>query len=70
MNAFRWNAIIVYRSELGLVEVDHHFEEMDELHDLVESGPDWNTIEKIEVRLSPQRTSYPNDTVEASEKRR
>lgn len=47
----RWRAVIHYRTGLGSVDVEYFFEELDELADLVESGPDWNAIEKIEVFL-------------------
>jgi hypothetical protein len=40
---FRWMAIVTYRSEGGAIEVDHHFEELEELSGIVERGPDWNT---------------------------
>ncbi len=66
---FRWMAIVTYRSERGQVDVDHHFEELSELHDLVERGPDWNAIISISVKLNPERWSYLNDTVEAAELR-
>jgi hypothetical protein len=51
----RWLAVITYRSPNGPIDVDHHFEEMGELHSIVERGPDWNEIERIEVRLNPAR---------------
>lgn len=48
----RWKATIYYRSDdLGIVDVEHGFEEIQDLHDLVERGPDWNTIERIVVVL-------------------
>jgi hypothetical protein len=51
------------------VEVDPDFEELEELQRLIERGPDWNTIVSIVVTLNPERTSYPDDTVEAAEQR-
>lgn len=48
----RWHATIYYRSETGGVDVDHDIEEIEELHDIVERGPDWNAIDKIVVTLS------------------
>jgi hypothetical protein len=48
----RWVATIHYRSELGTIPVEHDVEELDEIYDLVEAGPDWNTIEKIEIVLA------------------
>lgn len=63
----RWNATIWYRTESGLIDVAHAFEELDELFGLVEAGPDWNTIAKIEIDLA--RQSEPGLTLEASRER-
>jgi hypothetical protein len=65
----RWLAVVTYRAEAGPIEVDHHFEELEELHTLIERGPDWNTIVSIVVTLNPERATYPGDTVEAAERR-
>ena len=65
----RWLAIVTYRGEAGPIEVDHHFEELEELHTIIERGPDWNTIVSIVVTLSPERATYPGDTIEAAERR-
>jgi hypothetical protein len=62
----RWLATIHYRSELGVLDVGHAIEELEELHDLVEAGPDWNTIEKIELKLI--RNLDPGLTIEQAEK--
>jgi hypothetical protein len=51
----RWCAIVGYRTRNGLVDVDHLFEELHELHDLIERGPDWETIESITINLNPRR---------------
>jgi hypothetical protein len=37
---FRWDAVVTYRAEAGPVEIDHHFEELEELSVLIERGPD------------------------------
>jgi hypothetical protein len=66
---FRWLAVVTYRSECGPIHVDHHFQELEELHDLIERGPDWNTIEEIVVRLNPRRADYPGDTVQKAAER-
>ena len=57
---------LTYRSASGPIEVDFQFEELEELHWRVERGPDWNMIESIVVKLNPERTTYPDDTVEAA----
>jgi hypothetical protein len=48
----RWRAIVYYRTDNGLAAVTHEFEELHELHLLVECGPNWDCIDRIEVRLS------------------
>ncbi len=40
---------ITYRSENGPIDVDHYIEELDEIHDLVERGPNWDTISEIRI---------------------
>ena len=68
---FRWIAVVTYRTESGPVDVEHHFEEMVELHNIIERGPDWNTIDgDIRVRPNTRRVCYENDTVEAAAARR
>jgi hypothetical protein len=69
MDHLRWIAVVTYRSESGPIEVDHHFEELEELSTLIERGPDWNTIISIVVTLNPERATYPGDTIEAAERR-
>ena len=48
----RWSASITYRTENGPVVVDYSIEELDELAEIVERGPDWNAILDITVQLS------------------
>jgi hypothetical protein len=48
----RWKAIVTYRTEAGPLAVEHDVEELLELQDLVERGPDWNTIISIEITLA------------------
>ena len=55
---FRWLAKVTYLTDSGPSEVEHHVEELEELHELVERGPDWNCIAGIEIRLNPRRRSY------------
>lgn len=46
----RWKAVATYRTDNGPVTFTHHFDEIEELHNLVEAGPDWTTLDKIEIR--------------------
>jgi hypothetical protein len=41
-------------------------EELDELQAIIERGPDWNALDRIEIRLNPKRRNY-DVTVEQAE---
>lgn len=48
----RWKAIITYKRKKGAEKRTFLFEEIEDLHAIVEGGPDWNAIEKIVVKLN------------------
>lgn len=60
----RWVATIYYRTERGTIDVDHAFDELEDLHDIVERGPSWYAIEKIEIRYA-QPTTHTIESAEA-----
>lgn len=62
----RWTAIIYYRTELGIIDVEHQIEELDMLHTVVEQGPDFHTVDRIEIRHT--KNPSPTLTIEQSEK--
>ena len=37
----RWHAVVHYRTENGVLDDEHDLEELGELHDLIERGPQW-----------------------------
>lgn len=45
----RWRATVFYRTDGGPVDVVHDLEELADLHEMVERGPHWDTIERIEI---------------------
>lgn len=45
----RWVAKISYHTEAGPKVVVREIEELSELHDIVETGPNWDAIEGIEI---------------------
>lgn len=49
-NPGRWMAEVFYRS--GRAPAVHVFEEIEDLDELVEQGPDWHTIEQIVITLN------------------
>lgn len=61
----RWHVEIIYRTEAGENVVAHYIEELDEVAEIVERGPDWNTIISISIDLV--RVCTPGLTVEKSE---
>lgn len=62
----RWKAIVWYRTENGPLAVTHDIEEIEELHDLVERGPHWDTIIDITINLS-EPSEYGLLTVERAQ---
>lgn len=48
-----WLATVYYRSAAGTTEVLHVLEEIEDLHDVVERGPSFYAIEKIEIVPHP-----------------
>ena len=67
----RWKANVHYRHQgqtPGVLPVIRRYtafvEELDELADIIESGPDWNAIDGIQVTLN--RVDHPKLTVEGS----
>jgi hypothetical protein len=52
----RWIATVDYLIDAGVLQEEFRVEELFELHDLIERGPDWNTIEKITIELNPRRS--------------
>jgi hypothetical protein len=53
---FRWVAVVTYRAEAGPIEIDHHFEELEELQGIIERGPglehDRDDCRAVEPRLT------------------
>jgi hypothetical protein len=46
----RWHAIVYYRTGDGLLDVEMTLGEIRDLHERIELGPHWDTIELIEIR--------------------
>ncbi len=63
----RWQATVYYRTEHGTADVVHEMRELADIHDLVERGPHWDTIEKIEITRINHCTSV-SLTVEQAER--
>ena len=50
----RWTATIYYRTEHGTIDVEHRFDEIEELQIIVERGPSWYAIDRLEIRTTVQ----------------
>lgn len=48
----RWRAVLEYRSDHGVVDVEHFFEEIADLHAIIERGPNWACLLKCTVTLN------------------
>jgi hypothetical protein len=54
----RWIVTVIYRGDQGELDNQFPIEELDELQSIIEQGPDWNALDKIEIRLNPRRQNY------------
>ena len=59
----RWQATVHYRTDAGPLDIQHDLEEIGDLHELVEAGPHWDTIRRIEI-VRVNHISDPGLTVE------
>ena len=48
----RWKALIEYRTGEGTNSLEHYFEEISDLHLIIEHGPDWNFLIRCVVTLN------------------
>lgn len=48
----RWRATVTYLTVSGQFSLVHQFEELEDLHDIVESGPSFAAISDIKVELN------------------
>lgn len=48
----RWKAVIEYGTEDGPKSVEHYFEEISDLHIIIEHGPDWNFLIRCTITLN------------------
>jgi hypothetical protein len=67
VDEYRWHVVVHYRMDSGTVEVEHDLVEVSDLHDLVERGPHWDTIERMEV--FPVNHHDPSLTINQAETR-
>jgi len=54
----RWTVGICYRADSGMKGAGYSIEELEELHDIVEAGPHWDTIASITIVLNRPSESH------------
>jgi hypothetical protein len=52
----RWICTVAYRTHAGMLQVEHAFEELILLHEIIEDGPGFYTIDRIEIRTAAPST--------------
>jgi hypothetical protein len=60
----RWKAVIEYRADKGQESVEHYFEEISDLHLIIEHGPDWNFLVRCTVTLNRPDDGEEQNSVE------
>jgi len=64
----RWKAVILYRMrDNQFVDVEHCFEEIEDLHMLIERGPHWDTLIRCTITLNRPAQSKSLTIEEAAE---
>jgi hypothetical protein len=48
----RWRAVATYLSEKGDVDVEHFLEELADIDDVIERGPNWYALKDIVITLN------------------
>ena len=46
----RWHAVVKYRTDAGLLDVDMYLNEIGDIQDRIESGPHWDIVEIVEIK--------------------
>lgn len=60
----RWKAVIEYRTAFGNETVEHFFEEVADLHFIIEHGPDWNLLVRCTITLNRSDDGGEQNSVE------
>lgn len=64
-SAPRWTATVFYRSAAGTVDVVHDLHEIEDLHEIIERGPHWDAIQRVEIVRNA--AEFPTLTIEEAE---
>ncbi|MBO6755777.1 MAG: hypothetical protein JJ902_05590 [Roseibium sp.] len=63
----RWKATIYYRTDNGTIDIRHILDELADIHEYVERGPHWDTIERVVIERINHITNQ-SLTVEQAER--
>lgn len=64
----RWKAVIEYGHDNGPIVIEHYFEEITDLHNIIEHGPNWNTLIRCTVTLNRHDGGEVQDAKEQARK--
>lgn len=67
-DGIKWKAVIVYRTDSGPVDIEHDLSEIEELDDIIERGPHFDTL--IECKITRVNPHYASLTVESEKQLR
>ncbi len=48
----RWHVTVTYFSEKGDIDVEHFIEELEDLQEIIERGPNWYAVKDIVIILN------------------
>ena len=60
----RWKAVLEYRTDEAAKIIECYFEEIADLHGIIEHGPDWNLLIRCTVTLNRPDDGQHQDRVE------
>lgn len=52
-NRLQWTATVQHKVATGIPDTEYLLDEIRDLQDIMESGPDWNMIQKVVVVYNP-----------------
>ncbi len=62
----RWIVTLKYKTENGVVDIQHHIEELIDIDEIIERGPHFDTLISGTFAINPKRRMIVGLTVEAA----
>lgn len=66
----RWKAVVEYLADGGPQSVTHYFEEISDLHPIIEHGPDWRRLIRCTVTLNRADDGEAQNSLERAPRRK